>query len=250
MHGAVPADRKQFFDLYTVTENLAMVAGIPKPRVYVINDRSPNAFATGRDAKHSIVVATTGILELLDRRELEGVIAHELSHIRNYDMLVMTMVSVMVGSLVFITDIFTRSLWFRRGDDREDRGSSRIFIVIGIVLAILTPVIATLIQLAISRKREFLADASAAYLTRYPQGLAHALMKLRDNPISLHSGTNATAHLFIANPFKADTSRRASWLVNLFSTHPPLEERIAKIEFDVIVICEAEGRGNLSFNNL
>ncbi|MFA6005204.1 MAG: M48 family metallopeptidase [Patescibacteria group bacterium] len=227
MHGAHEADRETYFDAYTVTENLAIASGLPKPRLYVIEDPSPNAFATGRNYKNAVVVVTTGILSRLDRRELEGVIAHELSHIKNYDMLLMTVVSIFVGSIAFITDFFMRSLWFRKGD-REEKGSG-IFMIVGILVAIMAPVVATLMQLAISRRREFLADASGAYLTRYPEGLARALEKIASDPRPMQSASNATAHLFIESPFKADVKGQTSWMLNLFSTHPPIEERIAKL---------------------
>jgi heat shock protein HtpX len=229
MHHAIPADRKLHFDLFTVTENLSLAAGIPKPRVYVINDNSPNAFATGRDYKHAVVVVTTGLLQIMDRRELEGVIAHELSHIKNYDMLLMTVVSVMVGLVVYATDFFSRSMWFGSRDDRESRNSNGVFLIISIVLALLAPIVATLLQLAVSRRREYLADASGAYLTRYPEGLARALEKLAASPQTLHSASNATAHLFIASPLKADIQGKSGWLNNLFSTHPPLKERITRL---------------------
>lgn len=229
MHRAQPADRTKHFDFYTVGENLALAAGLPKPKLYVINDPSPNAFATGRDYNHAVVVATTGLLEIMDRRELEGVVAHELSHIKNYDMLLMTVVSVMLGLVVYATDFFMRSLWFR-GSDRDNRNSSGLFFILAIVLAILAPIAATLLQLAISRKREFLADASAAYLTRYPQGLAGALLKLQASSQKMQTATNATAHLFIASPLKADLNAKANWWANLFSTHPPLSERVAKLQ--------------------
>lgn len=228
MHKAVPANRQQHFDFYTVTENLALSAGLPKPKLYVINDPSPNAFATGRNYQHAVVVATTGLLEMMDRRELEGVVAHELSHIKNYDMLLMTVVSVMVGVVVYLTDFFVRSRWYH-DSDRNNRSGSGIFVLIALVVAIITPIMATLLQLAISRKREFLADASAAYLTRYPEGLTRALLKLQQTPQQLRTATNATAHLFIASPLKADVKSKVSWWANLFSTHPPLEERVAKL---------------------
>ena len=227
MHGAHEADRKTYFDAYTVTENLAIASGLPKPRLYVIDDPSPNAFATGRNYKNAIVVVTTGILARLDRRELEGVIAHELSHIKNYDMLLMTVVAIFVGSIALVTDFFLRSLWFR-GDNREERGSG-IFMILGIIFALIAPLVATLLQLAISRRREFLADASGAYLTRYPEGLARALEKIASDPRPMQSASNATAHLFIESPFKTDVHGKTSWLLNLFSTHPPIEERIVKL---------------------
>ena len=228
MHRAIPANRTKHFDFYTVAENLALAAGLPKPKLYVINDSSPNAFATGRDYNHAVVVCTTGLLEIMDRRELEGVVAHELSHIKNYDMLLMTVVSVMLGLVVYATDFFMRSLWYR-DSDRDNRNSSGLFFILAIVLAILAPIVATLLQLAISRKREFLADASAAYLTRYPQGLAGALLKLQAFPQKMQTATNATAHLFIASPLKADLNTKSNWWVNLFSTHPPISERVAKL---------------------
>lgn len=229
LHRAKEADRKTYFNLYTVSENLALAAGIPKPRVYVINDPAPNAFATGRNQKHAVVVVTTGLLALMDRRELEGVVAHELSHIKNYDMLLMTVVSVMVGLLVYVTDFFMRSLWFRGRGDRESKNSSGIIFLISIIVAILSPLLATLVQLAISRKREYLADASAVYLTRYPEGLARALEKLSEAPQILNTASNATAHLFIASPLKTDTKKKSSWFMNLFNTHPPIAERVAKL---------------------
>lgn len=229
LHGAVPANRKQYFDLFTVTENLALAAGIPKPKLYVINDVSPNAFATGRNYQHAVVVATTGLLEIMDRRELEGVIAHELSHIKNYDMLLMTIVSVLVGLVVYLSDFFMRSLWHRQGNDRNRNGSA-IWLLLAVFFALLSPILATLLQLAVSRKREYLADAHAAYLTRYPKGLAMALTKLAQSPNSLVTATNATAHLFIASPLKADSRGKTNWLVNLFSTHPSLADRIAKLQ--------------------
>lgn len=228
MHRAVPANRQQHFDFYTVTENLALSAGLPKPKLYVIEDPAPNAFATGRDQRHAVIVATTGLLALMDRRELEGVVAHELSHIKNYDMLLMTVVSVMVGTIVYLTDFFSRSLWYRN-DNRNERDRSGIFFFLSLVLVIVAPIAATLLQLAISRKREFLADANAAYLTRYPEGLSKALLKLKQTPQRLQTATNATAHLFIASPLKTDSGNQVGWWVNLFSTHPPLEERIAKL---------------------
>lgn len=228
MHGAHEADRKTYFDAYTVTENLAIAAGIAKPKLYVIVDEAPNAFATGRNYKNAVIVVTTGLLSILDRRELEGVIAHELSHIKNYDILLMTIVSIFVGSVAVLTDLFMRSLWFK-SDNREGKGNG-VFIALGIVAAILAPIIATLLQLAISRRREFLADASGAYLTRFPDGLARALEKIAAYPRPMHFATNATAHMFVVSPFRADNrEEHSSWLLSLFSTHPPITERIAKL---------------------
>src|SRR3989344_8690636 len=173
LSGARPADKRKDFIFYSVTENLALAAGLPMPRLYIIEDTAMNAFATGRDPAHAVVCATTGILTKLERRELEGVIAHELSHIKNFDTRLMAVVAVLVGTVAFLADMFLRNLWWGRGRDRdEDRGLGQIMLVVGIVLAIVTPIIATLIQLAVSRRREFLADASAADLTRHPEGLA------------------------------------------------------------------------------
>lgn len=210
--------------LFRIVENLCIGSGIPIPRIYIIHDSAPNAFATGRDPRHSIVCVTTGILEKLNKAELEGVIAHELSHIQNYDIRVMSVVVILVGLVALMADFFMRSLWF--GGRRSDRNSNAqgIFLIIGILLAILSPIIATLIQLAVSRKREFLADASGALLTRYPEGLASALEKIARDKEPLETANNATAHLYISNPFKSKTS--GHWFTNLFNTHPPIEERI------------------------
>lgn len=209
--------------LFTIIENLAIADGMPMPKVYIVNDPSPNAFATGRDPKHAVVAVTTGILERLNKVELEGVIAHELSHVKNYDIRLMAVVAILVGFVAILADIFMRSFWFRNSNDEDNRGNG-IFLILGIVFAILSPIIATLIQLAISRKREFLADASGALLTRYPDGLADALEKIAATPIPTRSATPATAHLFFANPFKEKNG--TSWFASLFNTHPPIEERI------------------------
>jgi len=221
--GAQPADKKKFFDFYTVTENLALAAGLPALKLYVINDPSPNAFATGRNPKHAVICVTTGLLQTMDRTELEGVIAHEMSHVKNFDILLASIVAVLVGTLALISDWVIRSMWWRRGSDDERSNRNPIFLVLFIISLILTPIIATIIQLAISRRREYLADASAVLLTRYPEGLVRALEKLNNNSQPLRRVTSSTAHLFIDNPFK---KKNASWFVNLFSTHPPIEERI------------------------
>ncbi len=226
MSGARPADRRRDFDFYTVAENLAIAAGIPEPKLYVIDDPAMNAFATGRDPQHAVVCATSGILERLDRRELEGVIAHELSHIKNFDTRLMAVVAVLVGTIAFLADMFMRTLWWggaRRSRD-ENGNLQGILMIVGIVLAILSPIIATMIQLAVSRKREYLADASGAYLTRYPEGLASALEKLSKDKDVMPTATNATAHLFIVNPFKGKNF--GAWFSGLFDTHPPIAERI------------------------
>lgn len=226
MSKARPADRKRDFDLFTVTENLAIAAGIPKPKLYVIDDTAMNAFATGRDPQHAVVCATTGLMQRLERRELEGVIAHELSHVKNFDTRLMAVVAVLVGTVAFLADMFMRSLWWgggRRSRD-NDNGLGQVMLIVGIVLAIITPILAMLIQLAISRRREFLADASSADLTRYPEGLARALEKLGQDKEVLEAATNATAHLYVVNPFKG--KQFAAWFSTLFNTHPPLSERI------------------------
>ncbi|MEK7496755.1 MAG: M48 family metallopeptidase, partial [Patescibacteria group bacterium] len=222
--GAKIANKKTYFNFYTVTENLCLAAGLPMPKLYVINDPSPNAFATGRDPKHAVICVTTGLLEIMDRTELEGVIAHEMSHVKNFDILLASIVAVLVGTLALISDLVIRNMLWGRGSNNDERGNRNpIFLVLFIVALILTPIIATIIQLAISRKREYLADASAALLTRYPEGLARALEKLKNNPQPLKRVASSTAHLFIDNPFK---KKNSSWFVGLFSTHPPIEERI------------------------
>jgi len=213
-------------ELFRIVENLCIGAGLSMPKIYVIKDSAPNAFATGRDPKHAVVATTTGILQKLNKTELEGVIAHELSHIRNYDIRLMAIVVVLVGLVALLADFFMRSLWYGGGrrSNREGNSAQGIFLLIGIVLGILSPIIATLIQLAVSRKREFLADASGVLLTRYPEGLATALEKIAKDKEPLEVANNATAHLYITNPFKGKIS--ASWFANLFNTHPPIEERI------------------------
>lgn len=223
--GAVPAEKERYRELYNIVENLSITAGLPMPRVYVIPDRSPNAFATGRDKEHAVVAVTMGILDLLDYTELEGVIAHELSHIGNRDILLSTVVVVLVGFVALLSDFFIRYTFFggRGGGNRDNRAQAMLMLV-GIALAILAPIVATLIQLAVSRKREFLADASGALLTRYPEGLASALRKISAVNVPLRRANHATAHLFISNPFKGE--RAGNFLTKLFMTHPPIEERI------------------------
>lgn len=227
---AAPADPTRYHELHNIVENLAITAGLPKPAVYIINDPSPNAFATGRNPQHASIAFTTGILERLNKTEIEGVAAHELSHVKNYDILLSTVVVVLVGVVSLATDFFLRSMWFRGNRDERNNGGG-ILMLVGIVLAVLAPIFATLVQLAISRRREALADASGVLLTRYPEGLADALEKIEAAGPMQHP-TNATAHLFIANPFKADTprvERKTPWLAKLFMTHPPIEERIAAL---------------------
>lgn len=227
-------DLKTQPQLYQVVENLTIAAGLPMPRVYIIEDTAMNAFATGRDPKHAVICVTTGLLSRLDRTELEGVLAHELSHIGNYDIRFMTLVVVMVGVITLLADWMVRfSLFGGKKRDSNDGGNG-IFLIIGIILAILSPIIATLIKLAVSRRREFLADSSGALLTRYPEGLALALEKIAADTEPLEAANKATAHLYIANPFKSnarseDGKSSTSWIANLFNTHPPIEERIKRL---------------------
>ncbi len=225
MSGAVPMpDEGAFQMVHNLVENLAITAGLPKPRLYVIDDPAPNAFATGRDAAHAAVAVTTGLLNIMERNELEGVLAHELSHIGNRDILISTVVVVLVGAISIVADMFLRMSMFGGGD--RDRNTGAIIAVLAVVAAILTPIAATLIQLAISRKREFLADASGALLTRYPDGLASALGKIGSYKAPMRKAHTATAHLFIANPFGARAGRS---FAKLFMTHPPVEERVAAL---------------------
>lgn len=225
MTGAIPADPVEFRELHRLVENLAITAGLPKPRVYIVNDRAPNAFATGRDPDHAAVAFTTGLLAILDRAELEGVAAHELAHIGNRDMLVATVAVVLAGFIAILSDLFMRSLWFGLGGGQRDNKAGGIIVLVGIVLAILAPLAATLIQMAISRKREFLADASGALLTRYPEGLARALEKISSHGRPMQRQSHATAHLFIADPFGKAKGIGAS-INKLFMTHPPVEDRL------------------------
>lgn len=226
--GAKEASRDQFIELHRLVENLAITAGLPKPKVYVINDPSPNAFATGRDPKHSAVAVTTGLLDILEKRELEGVIAHEMAHIGNRDILVMTVAVTLVGAIVLVSDMLTRS-WFWSSRDDNDSRSAGIFAIIAIALAILAPLFAQLIQLAVSRKREYLADATGALMTRFPEGLAEALRKIEQYERPMRSANRATAHLFINEPFGVQESQSRSWLATIFSTHPPIPDRIKKL---------------------
>jgi len=226
MSKARPATRQRDFDFFTVCENLSVASGLPMPKLYVIDDTAMNAFATGRDPKHAVVCVTSGLLTRLNRREIEGVVAHEMSHIQNYDIRMMAIVAVLVGTIAYASDLFMRNLWWGGGRDRDNDSKSGgdLFLIIGILLAIISPLIATLIQLAISRKREYLADASGALLTRYPEGLARALEKLSKDSEVLEAATNATAHLFVVNPFKG--KEFGAWFAGLFDTHPPVKDRI------------------------
>jgi len=214
--------REEFFELYTIVENLSITAGLPMPKIYIIEDGAPNAFATGRDKKHSVVAVTTGLLSIMNKTELEGVIAHELSHIGNKDMLVSTVAVVLAGFISIISDMLIRGALF--GGRDNDRENSGLFAIIGIILAIIAPIFAMLIQLAISRKREYLADATGVLLTRYPEGLAKALEKLQNYSQPMKVKSSAIAHLYISNPL--GTGRFAQKTMQLWSTHPPLEDRI------------------------
>jgi heat shock protein HtpX len=228
---ARPVTKEEYPYLYNVVEGLAIAAGVPTPKCYVIDDTAPNAFATGRKPETAVICVTTGILQKLDRAELEGVIAHEMSHIKNYDIRLQTLVVVMAGVVALLSDWMLRSFWWgggrRRGRTRGSGGAAGgVLVLVGLALALLSPFIATIIQLAVSRKREFLADASGAMLTRYPAGLASALRKISADTEPLEAANKATAHLYIVNPLK-DVK---SGINRLFSTHPPIEERIAALE--------------------
>jgi len=227
---ARPVTKNEYPYLYNVVEGLAIAAGLPKPRCYIIDDTAPNAFASGRNPENSVIVVTKGLLQKLNRAELEGVIAHEMSHIKNYDVLVQTLAVVMVGVVVLLSDWIMRSFFWgggrRRSSDRQGGNAGNILIVVGLVLAVLAPIIAQLLKLAVSRKREYLADANGALLTRYPPGLASALKKLSADKEPLEVANKATAHLYIVNPLK-DLKGQMN---TLFSTHPPIQKRIEALE--------------------
>lgn len=226
MTGAKQITKEQAPELYNIVENLAITAGLPMPKVFIVEDPSPNAFATGRDPEHAVVAATSGLLQILDRTELEGVMAHELSHIGNRDMLVMTVAVVLAGFVAIVADFFTRAMIFGGGDDRNRHPA---FIIVGIIGIILAPIAAKMIQLAISRKREYLADATGALLTRYPEGLASALEKISQHAQPMRKASHATAHLFISDPFKTNAGGFKQKLSGLFQTHPPAADRINKL---------------------
>ena len=235
MSHARPADETEYARLHNVVEGLCIAAGLPKPRVYVIDDDAPNAFATGRDPKHAAVAVTTGLLEKMNRIELEAVLAHELSHVKNYDILVSTIAVTLVGVIALLSDWALRFLWWGGPRHRDDRsrgsaGPQAIVAILGFVLLLVTPLIAKLMQLAVSRRRESLADFSGVSLTRYPPGLISALEKLRDDRTVVHSASKATAHLWIEQPTAQtpEEGRHSRWN-RLFDTHPPLEERIAAL---------------------
>ncbi|MBP9738745.1 M48 family metalloprotease [Candidatus Saccharibacteria bacterium] len=218
VNGAKQIEKQDNPRLYRIVENLAITTGLPNPKIYLIDDKAPNAFATGRDPKHASVAATTGLLELMDDTELEGVMAHEMGHIQNYDIRVMMIVFGCVSIIGLLSDFLLRMMWF------DDEDSSPIAMIVALVLAILAPIVAAMVQLAVSRRREFLADATGALTTRYPDGLASALKKLQTHSTSLKRQNSSTAHLFFANPLKKGT------VAKLFSTHPPIPERVARLE--------------------
>jgi heat shock protein HtpX len=220
--GAKPAEKKDYPYLYNTTEGLAIAAGIPMPRLYVIEDAAPNAFATGRDPAHSAIAVTTGLLQIMNRQELEGVIAHEMSHIKNFDIRFATLTIVMVGMISIMGDFAMRYLFWGGGRNREGRGGHPALMLIGLALIILSPIIAQLVRLALSRQREFLADATGAQLTRYPPGLASALEKIGKSGSKVARATDTTASLYIANPLPGK-------LMSFFSTHPPIEERVKRL---------------------
>lgn len=219
--GAKQIKKSDYPGYWRIVENLSIAAGLPMPKVYVVDDPSPNAFATGRDPKHAVVCATTGLISMMNEAELEGVIGHELSHVKDYDIRLAGVVAVLVGFIAVLSDLFLRINFFR--DDEDSKGSA-IFLLIALAFAILSPIAATLIQLAVSRRREFLADANGVLLTRYPEGLASALEKLLKDKTPPRTASNATAHLYIENPF--DNKKVSNFFTGLFNTHPPLEERI------------------------
>ena len=220
--------------LHNVVEGIALAAGLPKPRVFVTPDRAPNAFATGRDPEHSSIAVTRGLLDMMNRVELEGVVAHEMSHVRDHDILVGTVVATLVGAVVLVSEFMLRWFWWggiggRRGNDRGGGGANVIFFAIGLVLLILSPIAAQAIKFAVSRRREYLADAEGAMLTRYPPGLAAALRKIAANHTPMRSANNATAHLWLSQPSRVP-GEQMGWLEKLFSTHPPIQDRIRILE--------------------
>lgn len=224
--GAQQIDLKTNPELYQIVENLSIAGGLPKPRIYIIDDTAMNAFATGRNPKNAVVCVTTGLLSRLNKTELEGVLAHELSHIGNYDIRFMTLVVVLVGIITLLADWMLRLSFF---DGEDNNNKNLAFLICGLVLILISPIVAMLIQLAVSRKREFLADASGALLTRYPEGLASALEKIANDHEPLEAANKATAHLYIANPLKDHKKDGQSWFASLFNTHPPIEERIKRL---------------------
>lgn len=231
--GAKPILEKDSKELYRIVENLCIAADLPTPKIYIIDDSATNAFATGRDKNHAVICFTSGILAKLNKQELEGVTAHELSHVGNRDTLLMGVVAILVGMIALLSDFFLRSLWFGGNRDSEDRDNG-LFLILALVAAILAPIVATLIQLAVSRRRELLADASGVLITRYPEGLINALLKISADKEPLEAANRGTAHLYIVNPFKGQQA--GAFLANLFNTHPPIEVRIKALrEMEVTI---------------
>lgn len=226
-NGAKPISKRDHFELYTTVENLAIAGGIPTPNIYIIKDPALNAFATGRSPRNASVAITTGLLEQLDKTELQGVMAHEISHIRNYDIRLMTVVVVMVGLVALVSDIMLRGFMFK-GDNKKGNAALVLFLV-AIVLGILSPLIAQVIKLAVSRSREYLADASGALLTRHPEGLASALEKISASGTKMKRANHATAHMFISNPYGKQLTPKTPWYQRVFMTHPPAHDRISKL---------------------
>jgi heat shock protein HtpX len=230
---AQPADPETYKRLHNLVEGLCIASGLPKPRVYIVDDPAPNAFATGRNPQHAAIAVTTGLLEKMNRVELEGVLAHELSHVKNYDVLVMTLAVTMVGILALVSDFFLRFMFWgggRRGSDERNNPVGAIFAIVGVVLLIFSPIIARLMQFAVSRQREYLADSSGVSLTRYPPGLISALKKLKDDTTVIHTASKATAHLWIEEPLDTESKKVGTRMNRLFATHPPLDDRIAALE--------------------
>jgi heat shock protein HtpX len=233
MSHAVPADPVQYARYHNIVEGLCIASGLPKPRLYIVDDPAPNAFSTGRNPKHAAVAVTTGLLEKMNRVELEGVLAHELSHIRNYDVLVMTLAVTMVGIIALLSDFFLRIMFWTGGGDRDNDNNNPlgiVFAIVGFVLLIFAPIIAALMQFAVSRRREYLADVSGVQMTRYPPGLISALKKLEDDHTSVHTSSKATAHLWIEEPLDKESNKGHTKWNHLFDTHPPIEDRIHALE--------------------
>jgi len=222
--GARPADPGEYQILHNVVEEVAIAAGIPKPKVYIMNELQPNAFATGRNPNNASICVTTGLLSIMNRAELQGVVAHEMSHIRNYDIFLMTVIGIVAGLIIILRSVAFRGMWFGMGERRRDRdsggGGGNIIAIIGLVLAIIAPLLVIIIRAAISRQREYLADATGAYIVRDPYGLASALKKIGDYKKPMRTATDATAHMFISNPFAGE---------RLLATHPPIEERVKRL---------------------
>ncbi len=233
MSHAVPADPVEYARYHNLVEGLCIASGLPKPRLYIVDDPAPNAFSTGRNPKHAAVAVTTGLLEKMNRVELEGVLAHELSHIRNYDILVMTLAVTMVGIIALLSDFFLRIMFWTGGRDRDNNSNNPlgiVFAIAGFILLIFAPIIASLMQFAVSRRREYLADVSGVQMTRYPPGLISALKKLEDDQTSVHTSSKATAHLWIEEPLDKESNKGTTKWNHLFDTHPPIEDRIHALE--------------------